>query len=133
MAVRRDPETREGALARLEPWVAKARRFSGWDFAEIHVRELDSGPPWDYARIVRDQGAGSHAVLDMGTGGGELLAALRPSFARIVVATEEWLENAPIAFHRLAPLGVDVVRAKSLRLPFVDAAFDLVINRHEEF
>jgi SAM-dependent methyltransferase len=40
--------------------------------------------------------------------------------------------NAPIACRRLAPLGVLVVRCHSPRLPFADAAFDLIINRHEE-
>jgi SAM-dependent methyltransferase len=40
--------------------------------------------------------------------------------------------NAPIARDRLAPLGGQVVRANNLRLPFRDASFDLVLNRHEE-
>ena len=133
VAVRRDSGNREQALARLEPWVAKARRFSGWDFADIRVRELDPGPRWNYARIVRDHGAGSNAVLDMGTGGGELLTTLRPSFPGSVIATEELSRNAPVAFQRLRPLGVSVVRCRSLRLPFFDSTFDLVIDRHEEF
>ena len=50
---------------------------------------------------------------------------------RRVVATEQWHVNAPVARDRLRPLGVDVVRADSLRLPFADGAFDLVLDRHE--
>jgi len=133
VALRRDCGTREAALARLGPWVAKARRFSGWDFEEIRVRELDPGPRWDYARIVRDHGAQSNAVLDMGTGGGERLADLRPALRSRVVATEEWSRNVPVAFQRLRPLGVPVIRCRSVRLPFSDSTFDLVIDRHEEF
>jgi hypothetical protein len=47
------------------------------------------------------------------------------------VATEEWHVNAPVARDRLAPLGVPVLRAQSERPPFADAAFDLVLSRHE--
>jgi SAM-dependent methyltransferase len=39
--------------------------------------------------------------------------------------------NAPVARDRLRALGVGVVRADSLRLPFADAAFGLVLDRHE--
>ena len=69
----------------------------------------------------------------MGTGGGERLAELRPALPSRVVATEQWHVNAPVARDRLAPLGVEIVRASSddATLPFADAAFDLVINRHE--
>lgn len=69
----------------------------------------------------------------MGTGGGERLAELRPALPSMVVATEQWHVNAPVARDRLAPLAVDVVRASSdeATLPFVGACFDLVINRHE--
>ena len=68
----------------------------------------------------------------MGTGGGERLAELRPALPSRVVATEQWRVNAPVARDRLAPLGVDVVRASSdeATLPFADASFGLVINRH---
>lgn len=36
-----------------------------------------------------------------------------------------------MARERLRPLGVDVVRADSLRLPFAAESFDLVLDRHE--
>lgn len=128
-----EPPDREAARARLEPFLEKAQRFSGWDFPEIATRELDPPPPWDYARIVRDLAGSSRAALDLGTGGGEVLATLRPALPRRIVATEPWVVNAPVAFHRLSPLGVDVVRADSLGLPFRDASFDLILDRHEEF
>jgi SAM-dependent methyltransferase len=47
------------------------------------------------------------------------------------VATEEWHVNAPIAARRLAAVGAAVVRANTGSLPFADAAFDLVLSRHE--
>ncbi len=68
----------------------------------------------------------------MGTGGGELLSEIRHTLPSQVVATEEWRINAPIAKKRLAALGVDVIRCRSLMLPINNSTFDLVINRHEE-
>lgn len=133
MAPRGDKSKREAAIDRLAPWVERGRRFSGWDFAHLGVRPLGPRPAWDYVEMVRERGTGCRKVLDLGTGGGELLASLRDELPAMVVATEEWDRNAPIAFRRFSQLGVHLVHAKSLRLPFANATFDLVIDRHEEF
>ena len=106
--------------------------FSGWHFADVDIRPLGPPLPWSYDALVRERGPACASALDMGTGGGERLSELRPHLPEQVVATEEWATNAPVARHRLAPLGVKVVRCCSLRLPFASAAFDLVLNRHEE-
>jgi len=82
--------------------------------------------------VVRQYGRGKKEALDMGTGGGELLARIREALPARTTATEEWNVNAPIAKKRLALLGVEIVRCRSLLLPFAESAFDLVINRHEE-
>lgn len=124
-------KARREALDRLLPIVERARTFSGWSFPDIKVRPLEE-PLWDYRSIVREMARGAQAVLDLGTGGGELLAGVRDSLPARVAATEEWHVNAPIAYRRLAPLGVGVVRARSMELPFAAGAFDLVIDRHEE-
>ena len=95
------------------------------------MRGLEPGPPWAYKALVREAAAGQRRILDMGTGGGELLADLREALPENVVATEEWEFNAPVAYQRLSPLGVDVVWCPSLLLPFSEGSFELVINRHE--
>lgn len=68
----------------------------------------------------------------MGTGGGEVFADLCKAYRGRATTTESWHVNVPIAKACLSPLGVEVVRAGSLQLPFQDGAFDLVLNRHEE-
>src|SRR5437899_6268944 len=119
-------------LARLKPWFERARDFSGWDLSKVRSRLIEHASAWDYETIVRQYGLGKGDALGMGTGGGELRARIREALPARTTATEEWNVNAPIAKKRLAPLGVEIVRCRSLLLPFVESAFDLVINRHEE-
>jgi SAM-dependent methyltransferase len=83
-------------------------------------------------------------LLDMGTGGGEVLSRLAPR-PRRTVATEGWPPNVPVAKRRLRPLGIALVQDEGApdndrqegsdraRLPFRDGAFSLVANRHESF
>ncbi len=123
---------RHEALRRLRPFLERARRFSGWAFTDLNVKDLEPEPPWDYDALAREHAAGYRSALDIGTGGGEVLSRLRDALPSRVVATEEWAVNAPVAYGRLAPLGVDVVRCRSLQLPFAKGAFDLLLNRHEE-
>ena len=54
--------------------------FHGWDFSYIAQFGGDVEEPkaWCYEKIVRDYLTDRDAVLDMGTGGGELLATLQP-------------------------------------------------------
>ncbi|WP_328818780.1 class I SAM-dependent methyltransferase [Nonomuraea cypriaca] len=87
--------------------------------------------PWDYEELVRTRLPFAASLLDLGTGGGELLASLAPLPPR-TVATEGHPPNAPIARRRLAPLGVEVVEAAGA-LPFPDGSFDLVVDRHESY
>jgi SAM-dependent methyltransferase len=125
-------DAKRDALERLQPYVERARSFSGWAFPDMRVRLLEDGPPWDYEALVREYAGGSTAALDLGTGGGEFVARLRDALPARTVVTEEWEVNAPVAHKRLAPLGVAAVRCRSLSLPFADEAFDLVFDRHEE-
>jgi len=115
---------------------ALAAPFAGWDFSWLDGRKTDFTLPWDYRARARARMQGIGAMLDMGTGGGEILASLAP-FPPRVCATESYSPNVVIARERLEPLGVDLHDTRgdpdNLRLPFDDAAFDLVINRHDAY
>lgn len=117
---------------RLRPYVDRARAFTGWDLDRIAPTPLGPRPRWDYKRRAGDLLARASSALDLGTGGGELLADLCAAHRGRTIASESWNVNASIARRRLSPLKVEVVRAHSLRLPFRDEAFDLVLDRHEE-
>jgi SAM-dependent methyltransferase len=124
-------DRRSRALTELQPYIERARGFSGWTLGDVRVRHLGAPMPWDYEALARDGVARARSVLDLGTGGGEVLSRIIAGSDARVVATEEWRVNAPVAAARLGPLGARVVRADSLRLPFVASSFDLVLDRHE--
>ena len=112
---------------------AESQPFSGWDFSWLEGRFEEGRPSWDYRRKVLAAIKGARTVLDLGTGGGEVLASMGPLPAE-TYATESWSPNFPVARKRLEPLGVKVVHTPSMgRLPFDSERFDLVIDRHEEY
>ena len=122
----------ESTRIRIRPFVERARRFSGWQLDEFTPRPLEPSPPWSYEARAAELLQEARSVLDMGTGGGELLETLSSALVGRAVATEPWSVNAPLAAARLRPHGVAVVQCGSLRLPFRNAVFDVVLNRHEE-
>lgn len=111
----------------------EAEPFKGWDFAHLQGRMVEEPLPWDYARIVLEALPAAEALLDMGTGGGEFLSGLRP-LPPDTRATEGYAPNVRVARERLEPLGIEVYEVEDdARLPFADAEFDLVTNRHESY
>jgi len=123
--------------------------FSGWDFSWLQGRRVETGDPRgeiDYEERARACVASASAVLDLGTGGGEVLSRLAPFPS---VATEAYPPNVTEAARRLTPLGVQVIWTDPAcldsrgpqphnqwprrRLPFADATFDLVLASSTSF
>jgi SAM-dependent methyltransferase len=121
--------------AQFEGLVAEAmgQEFSGWDFSFMDGRWREDPPTWDYRTMILARVRRAASLLDMGTGGGEFLASL-PHLPAETSATEGYPPNLPLARRRLEPLGVRVEPPlPGGRLPFADAGFDVVINRHEAY
>jgi len=122
---------------RFEAYLAHSGgEMEGWTFAAMTAPgRMESDPlPWSYGTIVVPWIQTATSLLDMGTGGGELLDGLRP-LPRETHATEGWPPNIPVARQRLERLGVQVheIKDETEPLPFTDASFDLVLNRHESY
>ena len=120
---------------------AQSHRFSEWDFSWLEDRLIERSPPWDYKKEVEKELLNVRTLLDLGTGGGELVSSLGRLPEQTYV-TEGYPPNAIIAKDRLKPFGVDVVRTyaedntarhQSGALPFRTGSLDLVIDRHESF
>lgn len=120
---------------------------STWGAGFLPGRHHEEPLPWSWTDLVRRYAAGATAMLDMGTGEGGRLRDAGP-LPPHTVAYEEWAPTVPAAITTLRPLGVQVVRCVGSvdntsdggpdrddrpALPFRDAAFDVVVNRHEAF
>jgi len=109
--------------------------FVGWDFSWITAtrRMVEAPLDWSYASKILPYLKMADSLLDMGTGGGELLAKLRP-LPKHTCATEGYAPNVSLARQRLLPMGIQVweVGGDGV-LPFDDNSFDLVINRHAAY
>jgi SAM-dependent methyltransferase len=110
---------------------AAAAPVGGWDFSWLDGRATEQRPSWGYQRQMSRRLASATAACDIDTGGGEVLAGAA-TFPPTMAATESWPPNAALATRLLHPRGVVVVatRDDDPRLPFADAAFDLVTSRH---
>lgn len=124
---------------------AETHPVEGWDFSWLGERAVSQPPRWDFAALVERHAERAPDLLDLGTGGGEWLAALCSRPAR-TVATEAWPPNVEVARRRLEPLGIGVVAVAGVpdnvdqrpglgfpALPFGDGSFSLVVSRHESY
>lgn len=114
---------------------AVAHPTDGWDFSWFEGRATEARPSWRYAESMAARLRGTTAVLDIQTGGGEVLdfalERAQPDPPLLTVATEGWPPNVAKATALLRPRGAAVVAApEDAALPFADATFDLVVSRH---
>jgi SAM-dependent methyltransferase len=121
----------------LSTWLlAEQQPFSGWDFSYLKDKMIEDRPPWSYEALVRQIMPHAAAALDLGTGGGEKLLEFCDVFPPRLAVTESYPPNLLLARRRLAAYGTDVRFANADLagiLPFDDAEFDLVINRHSGY
>jgi hypothetical protein len=109
--------------------------FSGWDFSYLDGRMVEdlSVLTWDYRAAIETRLPHIHSLLDIDTGGGEVLASFKPLPAD-TCATESYAPNILVARRCLEPLGVQVYGISDERqLPLEDERFDLVIDRHGSY
>ena len=120
----------------VEQWLAEERvaHIHGWDFSHIHGRyEEENDLPWNYREIIRRYLMPEYRILDIDTGGGEFLLSLEHPYEKIS-ATEAYEANVELCKETLLPLGIDFREADGDgMLPFEDASFDVVINRHGDY
>jgi SAM-dependent methyltransferase len=110
---------------------AESAPIMGWDFSWLSGRATEERPSWRYSQLLAECYPRSQRVLDLQSGGGEVLASL-PHMPPLLVATEGYRPNLPRTAARLCPKGAFVVGTDDRHevLPFCGATFDLVTSRH---
>ena len=113
---------------------ASAAPVNGWDFSWLSGRAAEERPWWGYSRLAAQEVSRVRTLLDIQTGGGEVLAEiLMRAFPlpALVAATESWPPNVGVARSNLARFGVSVEEVmEQAVLPFDEETFDLVLSRH---
>lgn len=113
---------------------AESAPVTGWDFSWLDGRASEERPSWGYAASLTDRLGRAGSVLDIQTGGGEVLAEALTACRRrpaTMAATESWPPNLALARERLRPFRVRVEQTPEQGpLPFDDESFDLVTTRH---
>ncbi|SDB37710.1 Methyltransferase domain-containing protein [Pseudobutyrivibrio sp. YE44] len=117
-------------------WVSEERiaQIHGWDFSHINGRyEEEEDLPWDYRQIINENLIDTMKLLDFDTGGGEFLLSLEHPYKNIA-ATEGYPPNVDLCRKKLCPLGIDFRACDDeANIPFEDATFDVLINRHGRY
>ena len=113
----------------LDALLADVIRRQGWDFSRMTV--LRQPVPWDYRDVVVRYLRPSDSVLDIGTGGGELLGRLAPSFGHgLGIDIDPGMIRLAQANSTANNLSF---RVSSDRLEAIPEAFDVIIDRHASF
>ncbi len=120
-----------------EKWLAEEAiaHIKGWDFSHIEGK-FTSGEddmPWDYKTVIKKYLKPTDKILDMDTGGGEFLLSLGHPYS-LTSATEGYAPNVALCRETLTPLGIDFREMENeSQMPFEDASFDIVLNRHGSY
>lgn len=106
----------------------------GWNFSHIKDRYREEEDlPWDYKDMIDTYLKDDMKLLDIDTGGGEFLLSLGHPYG-YTAATEGYPPNVELCKRELLPLGIDLREMTDhTRMPFGDASFDIVINRHGDY
>jgi SAM-dependent methyltransferase len=109
------------------------RSIEGWDFSYLDNRWESDLLPWDYTALVKQYLHASDKLLDLGTGGGELMLTLNHPY-ELTSVTEGYPPNYHRCLETLSPLGITVKPVDDTNtLDFPDHHFDIVIDRHEAY
>lgn len=112
----------------------EAHAFKGWDFSYLKDRWENEKLSWNYNEFVKEYLKNDDELLDMGTGGGELLLIFRHPYNKTSV-TEAYPPNIKLCQETLAPLGIKVypILQDDILVNVASDNYDVVLNHHESY
>lgn len=112
----------------------ESHAFKGWDFSYLKGRWENEDLPWSYREIVSCHLKNDSVILDMGTGGGELLESFHHPY-HLTSVTEAYPPNIKLCLENLKPKGITVypIEQDDILIDVPSRHYDIVLNHHESF
>ena len=107
----------------------------GWDFSKITKRMKVVGKKWEFFQTVKNHVNKETILLDIGTGGGELLLKIAPYVKKAygIDNSKGMLATAKKNLAKSKIRNVKFKLADAKKIPYPDEYFDIVICRHAPF
>jgi len=107
----------------------------GWDFSRIRKRTKVIGKKWDFLEIVKNYVDKKTILLDIGTGGGELLLKIARFVKKAygIDNSESMINTAKRNLEKSQQINVEFKLADAEKLPFPKEYFNVVTCRHAPF
>ncbi|WP_225429612.1 methyltransferase domain-containing protein [Fructilactobacillus sanfranciscensis] len=121
-------------MKEIDKWKLEEKLgIKGWNFDHLDNRWFNEPLPWNYLKLVLKYLKPNMQLLDMGTGGGELLKKFNHP-AKNTQVTEAWEPNIKLLKQTLAIEGVRVIENEhEADIPVADNSLDMITNSHAAF
>ena len=120
------PLPRSVSAAELREASDRVGELSGWDFSTLN--DWRAPAPWEYEEVVVQYASNWPRTLDIGTGGGEVVERIAPALGPTIAVDHQ--HRMAAAAHARVSRFASVVVGDGHALPFQDASFELVLDRH---
>jgi SAM-dependent methyltransferase len=120
--------SRSVSVVELRQASDRVGELSGWDFSSLN--DWSAPAPWEYEEVVLQYTSKQPRALDVGTGGGEVIERILPALGPTVVIDLQ--HRMAAAARRRLSRSASVVVGDGRVLPFGEARFDLVLDRHAQ-
>ncbi len=123
----------ETSHTRLAEICADLGELDGWDFSHMNTERAPT--PWNYDEIVSAHLRSDSLLLDLGTGGGEILLSLATECAKAggIDSSESMISAANRNLDRSNATNVTFLLMDNFETGFSDCTFDVITNRHAGF
>ncbi len=113
----------------------KVGSLIGWDFSEIPKRVKSVGEKWQYADLVKGYLNKNTVLLDIGTGGGEVLLRISKNVKKSygIDNSKSMITTAKKNLKKCKTKNVKFELADAEDLPFPEEMFDVVLCKHAPF